>query len=152
MEDDSRSFKISFVPLFTLIGSASTLGTIVGLIVRFGHYANPLALGFSLVACPLLSLLLAMAMAETTRVVVTPRGLWAPDYAGRRHMVEWSNIASVRPVTILSMKFLRLLPRASGRVPWLPLFLADMAGFKASVFQHAGAGNPLVAYLRGAGA
>ena len=148
MEDGSRSFKPSYRPLLMLLWLVTTLGVVGGVVAKSGQPLRPVAFAFASLACLALSVPVALAFADLSRVVISPQGLRAPDYAGRQYLVEWSHIINVRPTTVLGLKYLRIYLRDGGPVLWLPLFLTDMPGFRAALIQHATAGTPLAEHFR----
>jgi hypothetical protein len=153
MEVNSRSFKPSYRPLVLLLWLFTTLGVLGGLVASSGLPLRSVAVLGASLACLVLSLPVALALAELSRIVISPQGLRAPDYAGRRYLVEWSKIMFVRPTKVLGLKYLRVFSRDGGPVLWLPLFLTDMPGFRAALIRHATAGTPLVEHFgRNAGA
>ncbi len=147
MEDDGRSFNPSYRPFLLALWPVTTLGVLGGLLARSGLPLRLHTVVLSLLGCLVLSVLVGFAAVESWRVVVSPRGLRAPDYAGREYLVEWSHIVTVCPVSFLGLKYLRVFSREARPVLWLPLFLTDMPGFRTALIQYADVGTPIADYF-----
>jgi hypothetical protein len=91
--------------------------------------------------------LLALALAYY-RVSVAADGLKCYDAFGIYHFAAWPTVERVRPLNLLGLRYLLVRSSAVPRALWVPLFLADLPGFRAAVAQHAGPTHPLAEALR----
>ena len=71
-------------------------------------------------------------------VRMKPAGLYCRDTMGQKRFVAWQEISSVRPMRLFGLPYLALRVSWHPRLLMLPLWLADMAGFRAAVRLRAG--------------
>jgi hypothetical protein len=148
MQERLESFRFAFLPTCLLVVG---LGVFVSLVwVLIFYFMNVrtnglwIGLGVVAVAAPVLTLLAVLFFP----VSVGTWGLRGFDAWGRYHNVQWSEMTAVRPLNLLGLKYLRVIPDKGRRAIWVPLFLADMGRFRGLIAQHAGAANPLAAALK----
>jgi hypothetical protein len=72
------------------------------------------------------------------RVYVLEDGLRGYTAWGTYRTLRWPEINDVRPLNVLGMRFLLVRSVGGGSAIWVPLFLAEMSGFRAAVRESAG--------------
>jgi len=143
----TSTFKPAFIPLFlslSLLGAALALPPLL-VLTDLGFPMSALAVGAlcGVVVC----LLWTWLMRRTLRVRVDSQRLESTDFWGFRRALAWSGIERVERRRLLSLCWLRILARDGGRPLWVPLFLADRAGFAAAVEALAPEDNPVRVHL-----
>jgi hypothetical protein len=78
---------------------------------------------------------------------VDPNAIGGPNNQFVYHRLQWSEIESVQPWLIPGYPYLQVNGNGKRRVFWLPLFLANMVGFRAAVARYAPPENALRRYL-----
>jgi hypothetical protein len=81
------------------------------------------------------------------KIHVSPEGIRCYNFWSVYRSIPWSDMARARPINLLGVRYLRVWT-ASPRSPiWIPLFLADMEGFKNAVLRFAGPANVVARHL-----
>jgi hypothetical protein len=147
--DPPEEFRISFVrpwllalallsvPVLIAAVAAAVTGDPIPLFVL----TPPLAVAAVLVLVPIL-----WAVA-TSRWHVGATGVGGRDNWHVYRRVAWRDVASVTLMPIRGYRFVWVNARTRRKAFWLPLFLTDMAGFRAAVARHADPANPLRRFL-----
>ena len=115
---------------------------VVLILIDDGFTIDPVGLIVALVGATMVY----VALWAYFRVHVSERGIRCYDFFGVYHFAEWSSITSVRPTSVLWLKYLRVYSLQSPRPLWLPLFLAEQKRFWSVVVAHASPTCPLLAY------
>jgi hypothetical protein len=84
---------------------------------------------------------------RVSRWHVGPHGVGGHNNWLVYHHLDWSEIDSVEPWLIPGYRYLQVNGDRQRWAFWLPLFLTDMAGFRAAVARYAPPGHPLRRYL-----
>jgi len=100
----------------------------------------------ALLSCGLILLPLAFAMAHHGRVRVDGFGVEVAGRLGLRRVVAWSAVASVEPVRIFWLRYLRILS-ITGRPAWLPVRVTDPEGYREAIARYAGDEHPVARAL-----
>ncbi len=143
-----EAFRSSFLPVFAIVFAAATAAFLASALYRHGlaGFGSRLWLAVALTAGICLALtLFAVALFP---VYVGPAGLRAYTFWGNYRTVPWADAATVGRFNLLGLRYLTVTPPAGGRL-YVPLFLSDMAGFRAKVREFAGAAHPVAAALGG---
>ncbi|WP_143073966.1 hypothetical protein [Roseateles sp. YR242] len=81
-------------------------------------------------------------------VKVLPQALHCYNFWGIYRSVKWGDIVSVKPASIMGLRYLHVSIPAHSQPLTVPLWLRDMPGFITAVETHAGVSNPLAQALR----
>ena len=113
------------------------------LVGTLSHAQLPLASDMAfLVKCAGIALtVLLLSLSLVVRrlpVKVELAGLRCRDTMGQKRFVAWPDIASVRPIRLFGLPYVALRVSGHPRQLMLPLWLADMAAFRAAVRMRAG--------------
>jgi hypothetical protein len=149
MNEPSLSFRIAFFPFWRLITSIASLA--VGLLLLAARFWLVIPIDIPQIAVSLISAIVsALVLVVVIRnfpVYVHPDGIRCFDAMNRYRLVRWTRIDRLRPFNLLGLRYLRIdSPDIKGAL-WLPLFLADMDGFREVVTHLAGNNNVLVEWL-----
>ncbi len=143
------AFRIAFFPFWRLVTTTASL--MVGLLfVAARFWLNiPIEIPQIVVSlmCAIVSALVLSVVLRLFPIYVHPDGIRCLDVMNRYQMVRWEAIERLRPIHLLGLRYLRINPPGLGRTLWLPLFLADMKGFRLAVCELAGYDNLLAEWL-----
>src|SRR4051812_20315910 len=78
---------------------------------------------------------------------ITPDGVHAHSFWGIVRFTPWGDIASIRPFSLLGLKYLRLDSRSNGKTAYLCLFSSRKSEFKQSLLRLAPPDHPIRAYF-----
>ncbi len=145
MEEASRqTFRITFWRPWLLAVTPSALLAAVGIVIT-------LAIGQLAAASTILLGLAVFAVALLIVIGLSVRAIsWHVDakgIGGRNNMLtynylNWAEIDSVEPGLIPGYPYLQVNGGGKRRAFWLPLFLTDMPGLRATLAQYASPENP----------
>jgi hypothetical protein len=137
---------LAWVLVFSI--SISTLLLVLGYVALAPSPAMGLELLFGIVWGEVAAVVLVLAMVAYFKVYAGPDGLRAPTLWGNYRQVAWADVRRVRPFNFLGLRYLRVGTAGPGGTLWLPVFLSDLARFRAAVRRHAGPENPLAVALQ----
>ena len=79
---------------------------------------------------------------------ISPDGVSAYSAWGIRRFIAWQHIASVRPIRILNLRYLRLYSSTDRKTTWLPLFVTDSPAFRTALKAAVPSDNPVLTYIK----
>jgi hypothetical protein len=115
---------------------------------EFPDYGSLFELGMVPVVLGLLGLAVIHVASLVYRIQILLTGLRCYDARGKYHILGWSDITRVEPVTLLNLSYLEIEAKNTPAIVTLPLFLTDMRRFTNLAIEAAGGDNPLVIALR----
>jgi len=136
-----RPWLLAVAPLALL----AVVGVALAVVAGGPAAAVPILLVFAVVA--VLLLLPIGFVVRLSRWDVDPAGIGGRNNQLVYHRLAWSAIESVEPWLIPGYRYVQINGVGKRRAFWLPLFLTDMAGFRAAVARFAPSENPLRRYL-----
>ena len=148
MREKIASFRMSILPFLAVVTAWGIgIGSALGLVIIWFLWPGPFVAMFALVCgiggAEAASLAGVLILVACYPVHVGAWGVRGFDFWGIYHETTWEEIAAVRPINFLGLRFLRAFRAGKRRPLWLPLFLADMRGFTELVRRHAGPAHPL---------
>ena len=66
----------------------------------------------------------------------------------RINVLPWNEIERVQPMNLLGLRYMKAYRAGRNWAWWIPLYLADEAGFRQALQEYAPEGNPLRESLR----
>jgi hypothetical protein len=142
-----RKFRMAITPLFILSSLFNLLVLFCFILIVDGLHFDCCALtaGSSTLV---ISLIVAWLHSVLYPVVFSPEGIYGYSIWGRRHFVPWQNIAMVRTVRLLNLRWLRILMSGDNKVIWLALFQSHKLEFQEEIRRLAPADSPILAHLQ----
>jgi hypothetical protein len=110
-----------------------------------GRYIRGMTLG--LVVAALLAALLVLVCRQLFPVKLSQIGVVGYSLWRAGLLIRWDEIDSVRPFSLLGLKYLRLYPRTNGMTIWVPLFVVPRAAFQQTLLDFSPVDNPIRAHL-----
>lgn len=143
----SRSFRPAFTNIYLIALACNALPLLVIVPLLFGAECMGELLKL-LVSAALVDFVAAKVYVNCGQVLISEAGIETVDSLSRVQRMAWAEIASVKTINLLGLKYLRVCSKANAARLWLPLFLADMPAFSMSVAYFADAHNPLRHYFQ----
>ena len=142
--DSPHTFRITFwrpwllaVAILAVPALAAGRFTMSGQVRAAAAVAGGLAVAAALLALPI-----DWAVGNS-RWDVDAAGIGGRDNWNVYRRIAWGEIRSVSRLPLPGYPFVWVNATDRRRAMWVPLFLSDMAGFRAAVAHYAGADNPL---------
>ena len=147
-------FRCSFIPVFNYLSIAWLAGALIALVVAMFQYGLRLVTWIlvthsfrSVGRIYLLLIAVGWLYCWFEAVTVGEEGIAGRDRWGRRVTLPRQEICGASPTKCFGLRFVRLTGRGGRNVLRLPLFLADMPGFREFVARCSGPENVLSLYL-----
>jgi hypothetical protein len=99
------------------------------------------------IAALLVSVPLAAILCFAFPQSITPNGINAHSFSGVRRFISWNDIASIRPLSFVGLKWLRLDSASNGKTTWLSLFPDSKSKLKPTLLQLAPPDHPIRSYF-----
>jgi hypothetical protein len=146
VQQQRLAFRSAVLPCVWIAVATVVLGTALGftaVLLRDGPAVN-WTVGGERLAWLAPAVFVAIVLGTLAyRVYVLEDGLRGYTGWGTYRTFRWPEINRVRPINLLGLRFLRVLSVQGGPALWVPLFLADMPGFRAAVRESTGEVHPL---------
>jgi hypothetical protein len=146
VERQRLAFRSGFLPSIWMAVVSLLIGIGVGvsaLLLRDGLAVNWSVTGVRLAWATPVVVGIVLLLAALYRVYVLDDGVRGYTAWGTYRTLRWPEIERVRPVNLLGLRYLRVWSDRGGPTVWVPLFLADLPGFRTAVRESAGEGHPL---------
>jgi len=142
-----RSFRMSWLRLYAVMGSLTFLGTFI--LVGMG-WGIEVVLGMPalLLGQLLFQALFALWLCQSYPIRVTPEGLTAMTFWGKRASLPWEEIEGARPRSFLFLPHLVVSSKTRGITLWVPLFVGDQPDFVTALQEHVPEDSPVRQALR----
>ena len=101
---------------------------------------------FGLIVGAVLSFFMALGFHFLFPTGISARGVSGYSFWGFKRLIGWDQIASVRPLTMANLRWLRLYSAVDGKVTYLALFPSKAALFKSELQRVAPPECPIFKY------
>jgi hypothetical protein len=147
MAQQRVAFRSAILPPYIVALLIATVVGVSNLLFRYGLAVNWAAVGVRFLHVAVGLFVFLLVAVSVFRVYVSTEGLRCYTFVGNYRTLRWPEIDSVRPINLLGLRYLRVGSSQSGHTVWVPLFLADMPRFRATVHEFAGEGHILSSAL-----
>jgi hypothetical protein len=141
------AFRSAILPPYVVTLLSALVGFVGGHLFRYGLAVDGAVVGVRFLWAAAVVFVFIVAAVLLFRVYVSAEGLRCYTFWGNYHTLSWPEIDSVHPFNLLGLRYLRVGSSQSGYTVWVPLFLADMQGFRDAVHEYAGEGHTLARAL-----
>ena len=143
MAEQRVAFRSAILPPYIVALLITTVVGVGRLLFRYGLTLDWAAVGVRLLQVAVALFVFFLVVVLVFRVYVSAEGLRCYTLLGNYRTLRWPEIDSVRPINLLGLRYLRVGSSQSGHTVWVPLFVADMPRFRATVHEFAGEGHIL---------
>lgn len=151
---DVKRFKVSITSLFLYSICCGFIGIVVGLLVlaiQYGHSIMSYFLRITWIAMPLIFLCCVVGTL-VVYIIANPvgfstDGIYASSpWIGQR-FIRWADIAKVRKLTLLNLRFLLIYSSIDGKITSLSLFSSRQNEFRDEIRKFAPPNSPVLDFL-----
>lgn len=136
-----RKFRVGFLQLAICAFIALLVGVLAGYLaiyVRFGHVDLQRFYRVILLSFPKLFLTYLLGMLLICLTMLFPSGFSAAGIYGcsfwcSRLFIEWSDVAKIKSLRLLNLRYLRIYSASNRKVIWLPLFQSHSLEFENEI-------------------
>lgn len=150
MTEEKTRYSVKFIPVLLILLLIGLIGTICCFLLTNLIYKNPLsinelpgAVGFVEVFEAIGAILFVIIF----KITLTGKSIKGQSFFGFKRHPTWEQIESIKPFSLLFLKYIRVYTNDGKSPIWLPLFLNNGNDFKEKVLEFAPKGNPLKEFI-----
>jgi hypothetical protein len=136
------------MPGFVFIVSFSLPLLFCCVLIQDGLDFGRSALGFASVWVVVLSFVGSCMASYLFPDAISPEGVYGHGFWGQRQFVRWEDITAVRPLRILSLRWLRVYSRTDNKTTWLGLSHSRAIEYYQEIKRLAPSDSPILNYLK----
>ncbi len=133
--------------MFGFIFVASMLLLMLLITIIDGFHFNLGGLAIAGGTCLVSSTVYSWILSVVFPAAFSADGIYGHSFWGRRRFVRWQDVASVKPIRLGNLRWLRIYA-ADGKITWLAMFQARKLEFRQEFSRLAPATCPVLDYFR----
>ena len=134
----------------SVILTAGPLGIALGVsacLIQDSLKTDVRALAFGVVAGIITVVVLSLLACRFYTIELSESGIRAYSFWGRRRFIRWSEIETIRPFSLINLRYLRLYGSPPSKPLWMAIFIPNLSAFKEMVTKFAPKDSPILTFL-----
>ena len=134
----------------SVIFFAGPLAVLLGvmlIVIDDGLNVDVAALGIAVTGGVAVVIMLSFLASRLYTIELGEAGIRAHSFWGKRRFIHWHEIESVRPFSLLNLRYLRLYGPPPSKPVWMAAFIANPSSFREAMSNLAPKDSPVLAHL-----